>query len=247
MLVKLAAIYNVWDGEELLIPSMRSMQFGVDVFIIVYQRVSNFGEKYNPLENLDLSEFNHVLIEYTPTPNNGFSNETAKRNMGLQAAKELNCTHFLHMDCDEFYQYFAFSKDEYLQSGAEGSVAKIITYFKKPTLRLKQHDNYYVPFIHRLRTDTMAGAKEYPFYVDPTRKINTDSVFLITDSMHHFSYVRKDIERKVRNSSARKNIEKSNLLRDYYDPNIGPGSLVIDFHQTLIEVDDIFGLSGIFR
>jgi hypothetical protein len=245
--MKLAAIYNVWCGEELLIPSMNSVRSGVDLFIIVYQKISNFGEVYNPMENLNLDEFNHILIEYTPEPNNGFVNEKAKRNLGLQAAKELGCTHFLHMDCDEFYQYFNYSKDEYLRSGADGSVAKIITYFKKPTLRLKQFDNYYVPFIHRLRPDTIAGVKDYPFYVDPTRKINTDSVILITDAMHHFSYVRKDIERKVRNSSARKNIEKSNLLRDYYDPNIGPGSLVVDFHQALIEVEDIFGLSKIFH
>jgi hypothetical protein len=244
--MKLAAIYNVWDGEEMLIPSMNSVRNGVDLFIIVYQKISNYGEQYDPLKNLDLSDFNHILIEYTPIPNNGFANEKAKRNLGIHCAKENNCTHILQMDCDEFYQYFHFAKEEYLQSGCDGSVAKIITYFKTPTLRLKQFDNYYVPFIHKLHPDTQTGSKDYPFYVDPTRGINTTDIFLITDAMHHFSYVRKDIERKARNSSARKNIAKSKLLQDYYDPNIKAGSFLADFHQHLIEVEDIFKLSPIF-
>jgi len=128
-----------------------------------------------------------------------------------------------------------------------GSVAKIITYFKRPNLRLKSFDNYYVPFIHKLHPNTVTGMPTYPFYVDPTRRINTDEVFLITDSMHHFSYCRLDIERKMRNSSARNNIMKSKLLEDYNNPNLGAGYFLKDYGQTLIEFEDIFGLSKIFE
>jgi len=249
MKTKLATIYNVFDGIELLIPSMNSVKSRTDLFIIVWQRKSNFGEDigFNLPEHITGFPENTIFIEYKPNEIGGAINESAKRNAGIEVAKQNNCTHFLMMDCDEFYQTFDYAFDEYIQSGADGSVAKIITYFQKPTLRLKQFDNYYVPFIHRLHPQTKTGAKNYPFYVDPTRRVNTQNVMLITDSMHHFSYVRKDINIKIRNSSARKNILKSKLLEDYLNPNIGPGYFVKDFHQILIEVDDHFKLSAVLK
>src|SRR3990167_11565291 len=103
MSLKLCAIYNCWDGIELLRGSMLSVQSGVDLFIIVYQTKSNFGELYNPGPDMDLSGFPNVILhEYVPGPNFGRTNEREKRNIGLQVAKENNCTHFLHMDCDEY-------------------------------------------------------------------------------------------------------------------------------------------------
>jgi hypothetical protein len=246
-MTKTAAIYNLWDGEELLIPSMRSISDGIDLFIVVYQTVSNFGEVYNPLINLRLDEFNVILKEYTPIPNSGGLNETTKRNLGIQIAKDNDCTHFIQMDCDELYEHFVYSKSQFMDSGCDGSVARIITYFKKPTLRLKTFDNYYVPFIHKLHQNTVTGVREYPFYVDPTRRINTTGPpILISDSMHHFSWVRKNINRKIMNSSARKNILKSQLEEDYNAPNLGEGFYLKDYGQKLIEVQDLFGLSPIF-
>lgn len=246
-MTKTAAIYNLWDGEELLIPSMRSISDGIDLFIIVYQTVSNFGEVYNPLINLRLDEFNVILKEYTPIPNSGGLNETTKRNLGIQIAKDNDCTHFIQMDCDELYEHFKYAKEQYMASGSDGSVAAIVTYFKKPTLRLRTYDNYYVPFIHKLHPNTVTGVREYPFYVDPTRRINvTGTPFLLTSPMHHFSWVRKNIERKIINSSARKNILKSQLEEDYNAPNLGEGFYLKDYGQKLIEVQDLFNLSKLF-
>lgn len=33
--------------------------------------------------------------------------------------------------------------------------------------------------------------------------------------MHHYSWIRPDVKKKVRNSTARQNIEKSTILTDY--------------------------------
>lgn len=250
--MKLAAIYNVWDSEELLVPSMRRMADEVDLFIIVYQVVSNYGEEYSPLDTIvsaGLMEFNNIrLARYTPKPGqNPGQSERDKRNLGIFLAKEHNCTHFLHLDCDEFYKDFRNAKRQYISSGNDGSVCMLHTYFKKPTLRLEGIDNYYVPFIHKLHKKTQAGVGNYPFYVDPTRKINTHDVALIQEPMHHMSWVRKDIKRKVRNSTARYNIERSQLLKDYMDPNTGPGTILKDYQgQKLIEVEDIFNLGPLF-
>lgn len=244
--MKLAAIYNVFDGVELLPYSIKSIANHVDVVIIVYQNTSNFGEEKRT--DVELSFYLAPLIfkniahavYFRPKQINGTKNEIEKRQLGLEKAKEMNCTHFLFMDCDEIYEDFGRAKKEFIQSGANGSVCKMFTYFKWPTLRFEYEDNYFVPFIHELKKDTVCGVKEYPFYVDPTRKVNCNSVALINERMHHFSWVRKDIEMKVRNSSAKSNIEKSTLLKDYYNEDCKEGYHVDGFGQKLIRVENKF-------
>lgn len=246
--MKLAAIYNVWDGCELLEASMRSVANGIDLFIIVYQDRSNFFELYSPIHEItNILNIIHpwkesLICKYTPDFAIGQLNEIQKRNLGLQIAIKNNCTHFLFLDVDECYENFEGAKQEYCASRKAGSVCKLFTYFKLPTLRFETFDNYYVPFIHSLHSETIAGNGKYPYYVDPTRKIDCSDVALISEPMHHFSYVRKDIERKCRNSSARANIEKSQLLQDYYNPECGPGFFVTDFKQKLIDVPNIFNI-----
>jgi len=242
--MKLAAIYNVWDGVELLYGSMKCLKNEVDVFILVWQDKSNFGEAYNPMHDFKILDFgcDVILVKYEPIEYGGTSNELLKRNLGLQYAKDEGCTHFLHMDCDEYYEDFGSMKQQFLASGAKGSVCKILTYFKKPTLRLEAHDNYYVPWIHELKTDTVAGVQGYPYYTDPTRRINTNDVICMDAPMHHYSWVRKDIERKARNSSAKANIERSQLLQDYYSDETKSGYFLKDYGQKLMEVDNIFSI-----
>ena len=243
---KLCAIYNVFDSVELLNGSMNCLKNDVDLFIIVWQDVSNFGEYYDCTKDFQLPDFGCKIIfsKYEPQINKGGTwNETQKRNIGLEIAKENNCTHFLHLDCDEYYENFSEAKKQFIDSGAKGSVCKILTYFKKPTLRLENEDNYYVPFIHELKPDTIAGNTEYPFYVDPTRKINESNVVLLHVYMHHFSWIRKDIERKSRNSSAKFNIERSQLLHDYYSNETKDGYFLKDYNQKLIEVENLFEIN----
>lgn len=239
--MKLGCVINAWDGIELLKYSMMSVENHVDVFIIVFQNISNYGEQYAPLGDMDLQGFDYVLKLYTPEIGHGAKNETAKRNLGIKTALDLGCTHFISMDCDEMYEDFGKAKQEYIDSGADGSVCKMFTYFRRPTLRFENEDSYYVPFIHKLHPDTVSGVQSYPFYCDPTRRINTTNVVEISERMHHFSYVRRKISRKLNNSSARENIANSNILKDYN--NAHAGMYVEDFfRQKLIEVPNIFNI-----
>lgn len=246
--MKLAAIYNVWDGVEHLQGSINCLKKDVDLFIIIYQDVSNYGEKYDPFTEI-IEAIKHFpdnkfhLFFYTLEGFGGSINEKKKRNKGIGFANIFGCTHFINMDCDEYYENFGDAKQKYLQSGHKGSVCKMHTYFKNPTLRLDKPENYYVPFIHELKHDTIAGGKEYPFYVDPTRRINETDVVELDIFMHHYSWVRKDIKRKARNSSARANIEKSQLLQDYHSDELKPGFYLKDFDRKLIEVENIFNIS----
>lgn len=241
--MKLAAIYNVWDGEEHLTGSINCIKDRVDAIIIVFQNISNFGELHFPLGNLKLPEAKYFFHEYKPTQINGAFNEKRKRNIGLEIAKQNGFTHFIHLDCDEYYKDFGKAKEAYINSGRDGSACKIYTYFKLATLRFETEDGYFVPFIHKLKPDSCAGSSEYPYYVDPTRRINEKNVALLDIHMHHFSWVRKNIERKVRNSSAKFNLERGTMLKDYNNPSVCHGFYVKDYDKKLIEVNNYFNIT----
>jgi hypothetical protein len=241
--MKLAAIYNVWDGVELLRGSMISVAAGVDLFIIVYQDVSNFGEKYDPLPDMDLTGFNVKLAKYTPRNHGGHVNEIKKRNLGIQVAKQEGCTHFFHRDVDEYYKDFVEAKEAFIKSEYTGSVCGIQAYFKQPDLMFDNYESYYVPFIHKLLPNVQAGARQYPFRVDPTRKITRQkNVIELPHTMHHFSWVRKDIQRKIRNSSARNNMRINAILNAYNSPQVGDGYYVQPFERLLVKTDNHFNI-----
>jgi len=238
---KLAAIYCIWDGVTLLKGSMNCLKNYVDIFIIVWQDISNFGEQYDPFEELDLSDYPCVFVKFAPEIIAGTLNEKKKRNLGIETAKQLNCTHFVQMDCDEYYMDFGAAKQAYINSNIPGSVCKIFTYFQKPIYRCDIEDGYYVPFIHQLRPDTRTGERDYPFYVDPTRRINEPSVVILDVYMHHFSWIRRDIGKKCRNSSAKKNIEKGTILEDY-KKEIHEGFYIRDWDRRIKIVDNYFDI-----
>lgn len=252
--MKLAAIINLWDGEELLAPALARMGNHVDLFIIVYQVISNFGEPHSPMNDFMLASVpgNFRLAKYFPDVGaGGFENERRKRNMGLDIAREHECTHFLFVDCDEFYQDFGKAKEDYEASEFNGSVCPILTYFGRPTYRLENYDGYFVPFIHKLNPDTKAGMTSYPFWCDPTRVVNESDVILLTHPMHHYSWIRKDIQRKARNSSAGQHGNKLRGLLDDYDKVMAmddpTGHVIKDMGgQRLVVVDDLFNLAPLF-
>ena len=241
----LVVIYNCWDGIELLRGSMQTLH--VEHYIIVWQDKSNYGEKYSPIEEIEeaIKGFPSVsLIQYEPTitkdRSNGRINEAKKRNIGIKKALELGATHFLCLDVDEYHPDFEQAKQDYFNSGKEGSVLKMWTYFKSPNLRLEKPEGYHVPFIHKLRPDTYSGNyAHYPYRVDPTRAVNTKSVVELPQMMHHYSWVRKDIGRKARNSSAR---HLSQHLEDY--KNAEAGMYIGAYAQKLINVENDIHLSA---
>ena len=249
--MKLAALYNAFDGLELLEGSIKCLADHVDLIVIIYQVISNSGENYLPIEE-PLTYYERIqaqygdkicLVNFVPDLNNyAGMNERAKRNIGLDYARVNHCTHFLHIDCDEYYEDFGLAKSQFIASGRKGSVCKLYTYFKKPTLRFDSLDGYYVPFIHELEADTKAGTSSYPFYVDPTRCINQSDVIELSTVMQHFSWVRKDIDRKFRNSSAYVNLINGTMLKDYNNPEVGFGFYVKDYDKRLIQVEDHFGI-----
>jgi hypothetical protein len=204
----LAAIYSVWDGEEHLRKSIEYILNDVDLVIILTQNVSNFGEEYRPnLTGVEKLRSHKVRVfHFNPDGgtdfNAGYRNELVKRQEGVNIAKIAGATHFLLMDADEFYPDFAELKQEYIDSGCGGSVCTIETYVAKETYRITPPMDYRVPFIYKLENNTVLG--EGPgVKLDRTRICRCDSLAVLSKPMHHMSWVRNDLDRKLRNSSAR--------------------------------------------
>jgi hypothetical protein len=248
--MKLCAIFNAFDGLELLPASIKTIEEHVDLIIILYQQISNIGEKHDvrfELESVGLDQ-KALLVKFDPWLDMGPGmNERAKRNLGLDFARANKCTHFIGMDVDELYEDFGAAKKLYIDSGHAGSVCRMQTYFKKPTFQFDRPEDYYVPFIHQLNEDTKSGSSSYKFYVDPTRAITESDVVELPIFMHHFSWCRLDIMRKARNSTAQGIIKNSLIMEDYNSPDLGEGYLLRNWGRKIKIVPDIFGLSEIFE
>ncbi len=207
--MKLAAIYNVWDREEHLKQSIEYILEDVDIIIIVWQNVSNFQENYMPnlvpIEKLKSDKIRY--IQYNPDfrytdIDVGYKNEQQKRQLGVDIAKISGASHFLLLDTDEFYPDFKELKEEFIESGADGSAVEIETYIYRTDYRVTPPMKYHVPFICELKRTTILGG-HFQFKVDQTRSTSLTECVLLSKPMHHMSWVRNNIERKLRNSSAR--------------------------------------------
>lgn len=232
--MKLAAIFCVWHDWDMLTYAVVNIRPVVDGVIIVASEKSNYGEE-SKIPNAWGSEasrlHNRVVgIEWCRfEPTEGLpprENETRKRNKGLSAAVFEGYTHFIMLDADELYdrKQFLAEKQRFIDNpDLAGLVCASRVYFKSPKLTIGL-DRTLVPFIHKL-TPTLRHEfnKNYPFAwegknirIDPTRSLNINSgVEWSPIIMEHYSWVRKDIEIKIRNSTARANIERSTIRKDF--------------------------------
>lgn len=255
--MKVAAIFNIWnDCTELLGNAITSMP--AHEIIIVWSKYSNRGEQTNETyfhqdnwgDGGDLGAVHYIQCE----PNsfgNPHESETRKRNAGLEKAKELGCTHFIICDSDEFYDW-----DEMMatwrhvdDNNLNGIVHPLKVYVGKPTLWCEDHT--LVPGIQKLYPDTQLGNfRNYPFaydakgnaHIDPTRRTNqTTGIEMSPFYMHHMSYVRRDIDLKIRNSSANLRRSEAAIKRDI--ANAAPGYMSELYHRELKESENLFGIT----
>lgn len=245
-MVKLAAIYNVWNDWDLLYHSTENIRPLVDGIIIIASEKSNYGE----ISPIPYWSRDKVFIR-EPQLHHPMNCETDKRNYGLNIARQEGYTHFIMLDCDELYNPVDFlrEKQRFIDNpDLAGLVCATQVYFKSPTLTIGL-DTTLVPFIHKI-TPTLKHEfnRRFPFAweghnirIDPTRSLNIDSGVEWSEIvMHHFSYIRSDLKKKIRNSTARANIEKSTLIEDY--KNAKAGGYCEFYKKTLHSVPNYFNL-----
>lgn len=246
--MKLAAIYNVWDDWDLLTHSIENIFQLVDGIIVVYSRKSNYGEQSDPPNGLYFPS-NCELFQREPS-GNPMEAETDKRNFGLGIAKRQGYTHFIMMDADEMYipKEFYQEKQRFIDSpNLQGLVCATQVYFRSPKLTIGL-DRTLVPFIHKLTPTISHGMnRNYPYAwdpgirIDPTRQLNINSgVEWSNIIMHHYSWIRKDYGLKIRNSTARRNIERSTILQDLLDAK--EGGFCNFYQKPLVRAQVDFGI-----
>ncbi len=251
--MNLAAIYNTFDGEELLEGSIKQFYEAVDVVIIVYQTTSNYGEYYPDVELLVQrlqKQYTKVhLLKYEPQHGQGQYNERRKRQLGYEEAEALGCSHFLFVDNDEYYdtQQFQAAKQQISQHAYDTTACQLYTYYKKPIYRLKPIESYWVPFICTIKPGARIG-RGFPVRVDPTRGIlPAQNFYSFTRQqlmMHHYSYLRHNMARKLRNSSARHHFGNIDHCLQQIN-NWQPGQPIWPYDGYEVEVvEDVFGVEG---
>ena len=225
--MKLAIIYTVWSGDdmEMLEHSINHHKPHVDDVFICMQSTSNKGE-YHEI-NLDLP----YILWHPNLALDTKQNERVKHNDMIQHVKKLGFTHFILCACDHIYNsdQFEYAKEFHKKNNVDLSLTFMRTYYKFVHWYIDPMENYCMPFIHRIKQKTaIVEGANYPHLVDPSVMVNTsqkihtfapDEVLL-----HHYSMIRKDIEKKFRNaaSSIRWSDEQiSQFIIEYQNAKIG--------------------------
>lgn len=252
--MKLAAIYSVYNGLELLENAMFQIKNEVDQFIIVYQEVSNYGETdYTVIKKVtEIAEkFNaKVVLFHTDLKVNAKVNELNKHNLGLEVAKLLDCTHFLIGATDHYYKENEFKAAKQIAVNFDLTLTEMFTYYKYPTWQLYPKENYFMPFICKLYDNTEFKKEVWnlSYLVDPAVRINTiDKHYLFKEDeimLHHYSMLRVDINNKFNNAAASINwgVEKRNqFILEYENAKVG-NEISYFKGRKLIEVPNYFNI-----
>ncbi len=83
------------------------------------------------------------------------------------------------------------------------SIVSLVNYYRKPTYMISPDQGHIVSFIHPV--SNKYSVAQFPYGIDLTRRheqCNNCRVFSSEEFLiHHMSYVRKDIGKKLKNSS----------------------------------------------
>jgi len=212
---KLGLGYIVFeDTIEHLEWSIKPIRNLVDYINCVYQTRSFFGNcSKNQIDYLN-DLLNRNIIDNIIYAENDLNvhprtNQLNNRNIGLKDIINKGCTHYLAIDGDEYYVHSEFKeiRDKMFLEGFESSACKMITYYKYLNLILDPPEEFYCPFIYKIKENTLLGNNvRFPVDVDLNRIYHECNFLQITREklqMHHMSSVRKDLKLKLQNHSSK--------------------------------------------
>jgi hypothetical protein len=266
--MKLSVSINLFDGEELLLPMLRSIRKEVDHVSIIYQETSYVGLQcsenlFRVLEILKneklVDEFYKYEIEKYKNDVHFQVHESRKRNIGLSKARNWGATHFISLDADEFLQreVLVQAKREVAENDYDATACKLIDYWISPRYQVPGFgrafgDFLHVPLIYKIKDNIHFTHKElegiYYCIADTTRKIEGSNCHKFGDHIfvHHMTTVR----------SARFGIESKFKNRSSYIPPVLPPENIADLFLSWSPgkswgpkvdiVDDIFSIAEAF-
>lgn len=199
--------------------------------------------------------------------------ETEKRNLLIQDAEDNGCSHVIVIDSDEYYTRKSFERglDMIDEQDAECSYCQYCNYGVnyKSLLVYPFEGGMYVPFVSKTKYRHKFDCTDWPYPSDPTRRfvLPFDKVindidqngktiqrkhFTVTPlkfewnqvHMHHLSWLRADIRKKLENWSSKTVFENYDDLIDQavycfenYDEEQSNGKLKMLFHTPGNMVD----------
>ena len=247
--MKLAALYTLFNGEELLLGSIKQIYNYVDCILICWQDISNKGN-HNPglipfLEKINDPKI--ILRQYIPNLSlNTKANERMKYDMMLNWAKSINATNFIVLAADHYYKPYEFKLYSIAAQHCDVTLTRMYTYYKHPQWQLTPPEDYYCPFVCKLYPNTQSDPKPYLYLVDPSARINTrKEVMILPFMVHHYSMVRKDIVNKFDNAAASVNWKQDKVEQFKNEfANAIPGNAITYFKGRKIkEVSNYFNIS----
>lgn len=243
---KIGVSYSVWDGEELLEGSIKSIRSEVDYVNVVWQKVSWYGKPCHPdlekrLTQLKEQGLIDELVFFAPDLNKPAQiNEINKRNLGLEHAKKARCTHFMTMDTDEFYhtEEFAAAKKYVLENDLTHTACNMYNYADE-THRQSRRCAFFVPFLYKIGMFSKLSKNCFGkklWFIDPTKQMNYNIFsrfcFLHNVDQHHFGVTRRDVYKKYANSATVISVKEAKTILDELSVN----------NPEMIEVGNIFNI-----
>ena len=250
--MKLAACYTVYNGIELLSDAIESIESEVDEIIISYQLVSNYGNLSDEFLYWKEQNPQYTYIEFNPNLNvDAKSNEKRKHQGLIEKARELRCTHFFLSATDHLYvkEEIQHAKNVVNKGGFKTTYTRMRTYFKSNNLCLEPLESYYMPFICCASVNMGIIA---PVVVDPSCAFKPFAPYYIFPEnevlMHHFSWLRHDINSKLDNAAAKVNwLNKIEEFKEKYN-NFKLGDKFPYYNKhNIVECEPIFNLRTFFK
>lgn len=220
---KLGVTINCFDSSELLFDLISQIRDQVDWVAGFYQKKSYWKNPMDPADMAELERLKSIglideLIEFKPNwLKYSREQETDKRNMGIELAKQRGCSHILNIDADEYYDpdQFRYAKNVINEKGWPITYWSYVNYFRDLEHYLVYPFRPFVPGIHStFFTYTFNGPAPGP--TDPTRRILNPlniGTYVFEDNeirMIHCAWIRKNIRKKLENWSA----------KDHFDQNL---------------------------
>jgi len=215
--MSLFVFYNCATCSELLEYSIIQMLPVTKNITIHYQtktNVNTLANKRHFRKYVKLAQKYHLeLFEFWPDLNKSpKSNETQKRNIAYKQAQLRGANYFMSIDEDEIYDSKQLQKafQIFIDGDWDSSVCRLLTYYKKPTLQVNPPEDYYTSVFYIVDSRLFIEGLKFPVKVDPARKMKPNRLKIFNWeelTMHHYSYVRKNIKEKLRTQSASVNFK----------------------------------------
>jgi hypothetical protein len=224
--MKLAAIYTVYNGTDLLLGSIKQALPFVDIVILACQTTSNTGNESNEVnqwidKNADfLADNEIVLIDFEPNLSiSTKQNERDKLQKAINLSLEMECTHYVLLACDHYYKpaEFKAAKEFVQEHNFDVTLSMMYTFYKFDNWRVNPIESYAMPFICRITPETKVTVnKAYPILTDPSVQIAPAETFHVFGNelmLYHFSMIRVDIREKFANAAASIRWNKEDVKR----------------------------------